>query len=263
MRGRGKKRALLLAMVSAFLLIAAAAKAELVESGDLFIKFQGGIFPTALPRATRAPITVSIDGTIRTLSGEHPPALRSISIAINRGGQLDTEGLPRCDRSQLEPATSEEALEACRPALVGEGHYAAEALALPEQADYPLQGRVLAFNAVIDGKQAILAHVYGLQPVPNSRVFVFHIHHAQGTFGTILTTTLPDALNRTGYLKQISLNLRRNFVYRGRQHSYVSAACAAPAGFASAVFPFARVGMTFADGRKLSSTLTRSCQVRR
>jgi hypothetical protein len=262
MWGRGKRCTVLLALVTACLLVSAVAKAELVERGDLFVKFQGGISPTALPRDTGAPITVSIDGTIRTLSGERPPALRFISIAINRGGKIDTEGLPRCDRSQLEPATSEEALEACRPALVGEGRYAAEALALPEQADYPLQGRLLAFNAVIDGKAVILAHVYGHTPVPNSRVFVFHIHHAQGTFGTILTATLPDALNRTGYLKQISLDLRRDFVYRGRRHSYVSAACAAPAGFTSAVFPFARVGMTFADGRKLASTLTRSCQVR-
>lgn len=263
MRGGRKRRALVLAVVSASMLIAAGAQAELVERGDLFIKFQGGIVPTALPRATRAPITVSIDGTIRTLSGEHPPALRFISIAINRGGRLDTKGLPRCNRSQLEPATSEAALESCRPALVGEGHYAAEALALPEQEEYPLQGRLLAFNGVVDGKAAILAQVFGNSPTPNSRVFVFHIHHSQGTFGTILTATLPDALNRTGYLKQISLDLHRDFVYRGRPRSYVSAACAAPAGFSSAVFPFARVGMTFADGRKLSSTLTRSCQVRR
>jgi hypothetical protein len=261
MRGRGKRRVLPVAVVLVSLLVAAGARAELVERGDLFIKFQGGIFPTALPRDAHAPITVSIDGTIRTLSGQHPPALRFISIAINRGGRIDTRGLPRCRRSQLEPATSEQALAACRPALVGEGHYEAQALALPEQFEY-LRGRVLAFNGVIDGKAVILAHVYGINPTPNSRVFVFHIHHAEGTFGTILTATLPTALNRTGYLKQISLNLRRDFVYRGREHSYVSAACEAPAGFNGAVFPFARVGMTFADQRKLSSTLTRSCQVR-
>ena len=263
MRGRGKRRALLLAVASACLLVVAGAQAELVERGDLFIKFQGGIVPTALPRTAHAPITVSIDGTIRTLSGEHPPALHVISIAINQGGKLDTTGLPRCRRSQLEPASSEQALEDCRPALVGEGHYAAVALALPEQADYPLQGRLLAFNGVVEGQAVIFAQVFGKSPVPNSRVFVFHIHHSAGTYGTILTATLPQALNRTGYLKQISLDLHREFVYRGRPRSYVSAACAAPAGFTSAVFPFARVGMTFADGRKLSSVLTRSCQVTR
>lgn len=241
-------------------LLASVANAELVERGDLFVKFQGGISPTALPRHVNAPITVSIDGTIKTLSGERPPALRFISIAINRGGKIDTTGLPTCRRAQLEPATAKQALEACRPALVGEGRYEA-ALALPEQTSFPLQGRVLAFNAVIGGKRAILAHVYGDEPVPNSRVFTFHIHQAHGTFGTVLSAALPAALNRNGYLKQISLDLRRDFVYRGRRHSYLSAACAAPAGTAIGVFPFVRVGMTFADGRQLASTLIRSCRV--
>jgi hypothetical protein len=251
---------LVAAVTAAWLLIASIAHAELVERGDLFVKFAGGIAPIALPRESQAPISVRIDGTVKTLSGERPPALRFISIAINRGGKLDTRGLPTCRRSQLEPATARQALEACRPALVGDGRYLA-ALALPEQANFPLQGRVLAFNAVIDGKRAILAHVYGQDPVPNSKVFVFHIRRGSGTFGTVLTAALPARLNRHGYLRKISLTLRRNFIYRGRRHSYLSAACAAPAGFSSASFPFVRVGMTFADGRKLASTLIRTCRV--
>jgi hypothetical protein len=259
---RGKRTVAVAIFAATCFLVASVAQAELVERGDLFVKFQGGIFPTALPRHVNAPITVSIDGTIKTLSGARPPALRFISIAINKGGTIDTKGLPRCERSQLEPATSEQALEACRPALVGEGRYRA-ALALPEQASFPLRGRVLAFNAVVGGKPAILAHVYGQDPVPNSRVLIFHIHHSHGTFGTILTASLPASLNRNGYLKQISLDLRRDFVYRGRRRSYLSAACAAPDGFTSAAFPFVRVGMTFADGRKLASTLIRSCRVQR
>lgn len=243
-------------------LFAAAADAELVQRGNLFIRFDGGIAPTALPRHAEAPISVSIDGTVRTLSGDRPPALRFILIAINKGGRLDTKGLPTCRRSELEPATTQQALAACGDALVGEGHYSA-ALALPEQTTFPLHGRLLAFNAVIGGKRAILAHVYGGDPIPNSRVFVFHIRKGHGTFGTVLTAALPASLNRHGYLKTISLDLRREFVYRGRRHSYLSAACAAPAGFSSASFPFVRVGMTFADGRKLASTLIRTCRVQK
>ena len=243
-------------------LLASAANAELVERGDLFVKFRGGIFPTTLPRHLDAPIRVSVDGTIKTLSGGRPPALRNIVIAINRGGRIDTRGLPTCPRSRIEPATAREALKACRPALIGEGHYVA-ALALPEQSSFPLSGRLLAFNAVVGGGRAILVHVYGEDPAPISRVFVFHIRRTHGTFGTVLTADLPESLNRNGYLKRISLRLRRNFVYRGRLHSYLSAACAAPAGFATAVFPFVRVGMTFSDGRQLASTLIRSCRVQK
>jgi hypothetical protein len=251
------------AVLAALLLLGASlAHAELVERGNLFVKFDGGITPKALPRLAKAPISVRVDGTVRVLSGERPPALRHISIAINRGGILDTRGLPTCRRSELEPATSQQALEACRPALVGEGRYVG-ALALPEQNRFPLQGRILAFNAVVDGQRAILAHVYGSEPVPNSRIIVFHIRKEHGTFGTVFSAALPARLNRSGYLKKISLNLRRTFFYRGLKRSYLSAACAAPAGFSSAVFPFSRVSMAFADGRRLSSTLIRSCRVQK
>ena len=253
----------MLAILTVAVLFAASlANAELVARGNLFVKFAGGISPTNLPRHDHAPIEVRIDGTVRTLSGERPPALRWISIAINRGGRIETRGLPTCRRSQIEAVSSVKAMAACGPALVGSGRYVA-GVAFPEQDAFPLQGKVLAFNAIVGGERAILAHVYGRKPFPNSRIFVFHIRKASGTFGTVLTAALPSALNQNGYLKRIILNLRRNFVYRGRRHSYLSAACGAPAGTNLGVFPFVRVGMTFADGRKLASTLIRSCTVRR
>ncbi|MDX6634103.1 MAG: hypothetical protein QOF06_306 [Solirubrobacterales bacterium] len=258
----GKKRLAGLAVLAIALVFGATlANAELVERGNLFIKFSGGIAPTNLPRHTNAPITVRVDGTVRTLSGERPPALRFISIAINRGGRIETKGLPVCRRSEIEAGTSAAAMAACGDALVGTGRYVA-GVDFPEQATFPLQGRILAFNTVIDGERAIFAHVYGRDPFPNSRVFVFHIHPSKGTYGTILTAALPKAINRNGYLKRIILNLRRDFVYRGSKHSYLTAACAAPEGFTVGVFPFVKVGMTFEDGRKLASTLIRTCTVR-
>lgn len=257
----GKRRTALALALFACLFATSMADAELVERGDLFVKFSGGIAPTTLPRHEKAPISVRVDGTVRTLSGEQPPALRWIAIAINRGGTIDTRGLPVCRRAQIEAVSAARALAACGPALVGEGRYAA-GVTFPEQATFPLRGKVLAFNTVIDGRRAILAHVYGTQPFPNSRVFVFHIRRSRGTFGTILTAALPVSLNRNGYLKRIVLDLRRTFVHAGRRRSYLSAACGAPSGFNSGIFPFVRVSMTFSDGRKLSSTLIRTCKVR-
>jgi len=261
-RSRLRTRIAALAACAALASLAAASpsRAELVERGDLFVRFSGGIAPTTLPRDHLAPIAVRVKGTVKTLSGSRPPALRWISIEINRGGQIDTEGLPVCRRWQVEATSSRGALAACRSALVGEGSYVA-GTAFPEQASFPSRGRVVAFNSLDDGRPAILAHVYGAKPVPTTRIFFFRIHHRRGTFGTTLTASLPPSINRYGYLKQISLDLFRVFRYRGRVHSYLSAACAAPAGFPGAVFPFARAAMAFEDGRKLASTLTRSCQV--
>lgn len=257
-----KRLAVLAAIVVALVFGTALANAELVAKGNLFVRFQGGIAPTKLPRDSNAPISVQVDGTVRTLSGATPPALRFISVAINRGGRLETKGLPVCRRHQIEAGTSAAALAACGGALIGSGRYVA-GVAFPEQASFPLQGRILAFNTVIDGERAILAHVYGRTPFPNSRVFSFRIHSTRGTYGTVLTASLPKSINRNGYLKRIILNLKRNYVYRGREHSYLTAACEAPRGSGFGVFPFVKVGMTFEDGRKLASTLIRTCTVRR
>lgn len=240
---------------------ASLARAELIAHGDLFVKFSGGIAPDALPRHARAPISVSVTGTVRTLSGERPPALRRIAISLNRGGRLDARGLPVCRRQDIEPSSTSEAMRICGPALVGGGSYDAD-VAFPEQSAFPSHGRIVAFNAVVDGERAILAHVYAPNPIPITRIVVFRIHESAGTYGTTLKAALPPSLNRYGYLRQISLSLHRNFTYRGQPRSYLSAACDAPAGFPGASFPFAQASMAFADGRTLSSTLTRSCKVR-
>jgi hypothetical protein len=261
MRGRRTEIAALVAMAVVLAVAPGSADAELTARGDLFVRFSGGIAPNALPRDSRAPISVNVVGTVRTLSGERPPALRGISIAINQGGHIDSRGLPVCRRSLIEPSSSAEALARCGPALVGRGSYEAD-VAFPEQSAFPSQGRILAFNARLNGKRAILAHVYGDKPVPITRIIVFRIHESGGTFGTILEGHLPATLNRWGYLKRISLSLHRNYSYRGQQRTYLSAACNAPVGFPGATFPFAQASMAFADGRTLSSTLTRSCKVR-
>jgi hypothetical protein len=258
----GRRRIGALGIILAVLLLSASlARAELTARGDLFVKFSGGITPNSLPRDSRAPITVSLAGTIRTLSGKRPPALRRIAIAINRGGHLDAKGLPICHRRQIEPSSSDMALAVCGRALVGRGSFAAE-VAFPEQAPFASRGRILAFNARIDGQRAILAHVYGASPAPITRFIVFHIRDRGGTYGTVLTGVVPEAENQYGYLKEISLSLHRNFTYRGERHSYLSASCSAPGDFPGATFAFARASMGFADGRSLSSILTRSCKVR-
>lgn len=261
MKGGPRKLGTLAIAIAAFAMGASLAQAELAARGDLFVRFSGGIAPNALPRDSRAPISVSVAGTVRTLSGARPPALRRISISINQGGLLDSRGLPVCHRDQIEPSSTEEALARCGPAIVGHGSYDAD-VAFPEQSEFPSHGRIFAFNAVVGGKRAILAHVYGQNPVPITRIIVFHIRESEGTYGTVLTGALPPSLNRWGYLKRISLTLQRDFTYRGQRRSYLSAACDAPTGFSGATFPFARASMAFEDGRTLSSTLTRSCKVR-
>lgn len=248
------------AVTLVLVLFASIASAELTERGDLFVRFQGGINPKALPREQPAPITVSVAGSVKTLSGERPPALRKIEIELNRSGELSSLGLPVCHYGQLVAVVAARALEVCGDARVGDGDYVGKT-AFPEQATFPSQGNILAFNGVYRGQEVILAHVYGTDPVPITRIIVFYIHRTGGTYGTVITGSLPDAVNHYGYVEKISLRLHRTYTYRGQRRSYLSAACAAPSGFSVAAFPFARASMTFADDRRISSALTRSCRV--
>jgi hypothetical protein len=257
---RSAKRAVAFAAALS-LCLAASAQGELVAEGDLFVNFEGGLSPQALPRDELASITVAIDGTVKTLSGERPPALRQIRVELNNHGVLDTEGLPVCELERIEATSDAVALNRCRQALVGSGSFTANN-ALPEQVPFPTSGKILAFNGTDGGRPAIFAHVYGTKPIASTRVIVFRISRTSGRYRTVLTGKLPPVLNRYGFVKHIALRLHRNYRFEGERHSYLSAGCPAPKGFPGAVFPFARASMRFEDGRALTGTLVRSCRVR-
>lgn len=247
--------------VAVFLAGASFARATLTQHGDLFITFNGGLTPEALPRHRAAPIDVHVAGTIRTVSGARPPALRRIAIAINRDGSIDTAGLPLCPASRIEATSSAAALAACRSALVGTGAISAAAT-FTGGSPFPFHGRLLAFNSTVNGRRVILAHVYGTEPLSISRTITFHLRSPTGTYGTVLSAMVPNVAGEFGYLTAISLDLHRLYTYRGQRRSYLSASCPAPGGFTSATFHLARASMSFESGATPSSTVTRSCRVR-
>jgi len=256
---RGKVGAIVVAVAILMACAAAPASGELVQKGNLFIRFDGGLSPTTLPRHSLAPVGLRIEGTIKALSGERP-RLRHIRIALNEGGRLSTRGLPVCPRRRLGGATSVEALERCGKALVGAGGIVVRTF-LPNQPPATLRGELLLFNSAARRRRAILAHVYIANPGSVTVRIVFKIRRRPGAFGTEIAAELPEALTRNVSIKSIFFQLKRSYRYRGRQRSYLSAACAAPPGFPGATFPFARASFGFDDGRTLSSTLIRSCRV--
>jgi hypothetical protein len=251
---------LTVAAILSVLLGVATASAELTQRGDLFVRFDGGITPRALPRTAPAPIGVRIEGAIKTPSGQRPPSLSRIRIALNRAGSLSTQGLPVCAVRDIENTGPAEALDACGTSLVGSGGIVGRT-ALLGQAPSTVRAEALLFNGLKNGRPAIFAYIYQSEPTPVSYIVAFKIQRKGGTFGTVITGELPPALNQNGYLTSIFLKFERRYVFRGRQRSYLSASCSAPAGFTVATFPFARASMTFDDGHTLSATLTRSCAV--
>ncbi len=253
------------AVLSMMFLLASAlpagAGAEVVQRGHLRVAFEGELSPKTLPRSKAVPVSVVAGGKISTTSGATPPQLRTVSIAINRYGRLSPGGLPVCRIDQIQPATTEGALEACGGSLVGKGSFSAKVL-LPDQTPFPSDGKVYAYNGTFHGRPAILAHVYGTQPAPTSFTLPFQVTRTKGTFGTVLSASLPQVTSQWGYVTGLSLSLKRTFVANGHRRGYLSASCPAPAGFALATFPLARSTFAFAGGLRLSSTLNRTCRVR-
>jgi hypothetical protein len=234
------------------------ADAEVVEQGDLRISFEGEVTPKGLPRSGWAPVHVAVATKIASIGGGAPSQLRTISIAINRFGRFDQSGLPVCTIRDIQPATTANALKACGGSLVGFGAFKAEVL-LGQQAPFPSTGKLYAFSGRVNGRPAILAHVYGTQPVPISFTFPFSLRKTKGTYGTVLTTSFPGATGNGGYITGISLDLGKVFRSEGRTHSFLSATCPAPEGFPAATFPFARASLGFA-GRTVTSVLIRNCK---
>ena len=248
-------------LVLACLLAAAVAEGEQVRKGGLRVTFDAGFSPRALPRTEPAPVTIEFESAISSADGSRPPALRKFELALNRNGHLSTRGLPSCPSNQVQSVSTATALAHCRPALVGHGGFDAE---LEGTADgVSVHGRALVFNARRKGRPALLLHLYTKAPVQAGFVLPLPIRHRVGhELGTVLAAEVPLLAGGLGSITRLKLKIGRRYNFRGQPHSYLSAACAAPAGFRSAFFPFVRGGFAFRDGKRVSVSLQGECRVR-
>jgi hypothetical protein len=237
-----------------------ASASETVQHGKFRVGVNASLAPKKLPRTGTAPVHFSLEAKISATKGSVPPQLRTIGVEINRNGRIEPKGLPTCEVNQIQPATSEAALEACGASLVGTGSFSAKVL-ISQQAPFPSNGKVYAFNGTWKGRPAILAHVYGTKPVPTSSTIPFVIGKAgKGEYGAKLTASLPQVTSKWGYVTGISMRLGKTFTSHGERRSYLSAGCPAPKGFPGASFPLSRTSFAFEGGKKLSQVLSRSCK---
>jgi hypothetical protein len=256
-----KRLGTIFTVCAASLLVAAAAMGESERSGNLIVSFDGRFSPHALPRDREVPVTVDLSGKLKTADGERPPALRSMSFAVDRHGVLSMRGLPACEPRELESTSSEEALSRCRGALVGRGSFGAN-VDFPDL-EFPVKGRMLAFSSRARGRPALALHIYGTSPVEATFVLILHISRPpRGTFGTVLTTHIPRLAADLGYVTDFALSFGRRYRHEGRPRSFLRARCAAPAGFPGALFNFVRGRFHFANGNTVTTTLARDCVVR-
>jgi hypothetical protein len=244
--------------------IATTSSSVISQKENLRVTVNSKLAPKRLPREGSAPISVTVGWQIATTDGTPPPKLKTLDIGINRNGLFDIVGLPTCPYGKIQPASTQRALSNCRSALVGRGSFSAIiSLAGQESESYETKGTLLLFNGMEGKKPVLFGQIYAAHPFATSFVIPFKLKTGmKGTYGSVLSATLPPALRSWGTLDAIEMRLSRRYGANGEQHSFISAGCPAPKGFGAASFNLAKTSFAFIGGEKLESTVVGDCQVK-
>jgi hypothetical protein len=210
------------------LIVAASALAqpEVVRVGNLFLRDNGGISPSKLPRHEQVPISAHLNARIGAVDGSHPPAVESVIADFDKSIEVNAEGLPVCKQAQLLARSTADAKKACSDAIVGSGHAEVE-VAFPEQAPIDAKGPILLFNGGVHGDTTLLfIHTYVDVPAPTAVVATARITHIhRGHFGLHTVSTIPKIAGGSGSVTGFKFSIGRTFPYKGERQSYLTASC--------------------------------------
>jgi hypothetical protein len=113
----------------------------------------------------------------------------------------------------------------------------------------------------VKGKRAVIFHGFAANP-PTVVVLPFLLRLETGRVRTRLVADLPPELGPWPHFAHFEVNLFRRFSYRGRERSYLGASCPIPKQFTAGFFSFAKASFTLAGGRRVGTSITRSCRAR-
>lgn len=244
------------AIGTAFALIVTAsalAEPEVAQVGNLFLRDNGGILPSKLPKHKQAPISGYINAEIGTVDGSHPPAIESVVVDFDKTIQINAEGLPTCKQSELVARSTTDAKKACADAIVGSGKGEVE-VAFPEQKPFAATGPITLFNGGVRGTTTLLlVHTYVDVPAPTAVIVpvkISQIH--RGRFGLRADAKIPAIAGGAGSVTKFKLKIGRKFTYKGKRESYLTASC--PTGSY-----YTEGDVRFADGTRLGLTHILPC----
>jgi hypothetical protein len=265
-KARGRLRqgfALTVCGLAAALFSASAADrtgAEQTQQGTLVSSLRGELRPLALPRERPAPVAIHLEGRLRTSDGSLLPRVTRLEIGLPAQGSLSTRGLSVCPPRRLRNTRGDEALAACGSALVGRGELEAM-VALPGQVPISVHARLLAFNARIGKRRAVLLHAGAADP-PTTSVLPLLVSKGRGRFRTALVGRIAPALGPWPHLERFQITLFRRYGYRGVRRSFLSASCPIPPSLTAGFFSFARASYRLATGTEIATAIARSCRAR-
>jgi hypothetical protein len=246
------KRLLAAGALICCVLFAGAANAALVRVGNLVLTADGGFKPSSLPRSTYAPINFDGEANLRAVDGSVPPALQQLVLDFDRDGKLSTAGLPVCQPTSLEEATTSEARSRCPGAIVGTGH-AGVAISDGGQ-PLAVSSPLTFFNGPrLAGKPTVIMHARITVPAVQNFVITIPIEKRAGRYRA--TVDLPSIAGGHGSLTHLDASIGKHYRSGGKERSYVSARCG------NGVFR-TRGRFTFADGTVIEGSVDKGCTVR-
>ena len=199
------------------LALAAVAQAEVAQKGTIRVKFDGQLTPNKLPRTATTPVKVSVAAKISPTNSKAPaPQMTRLEIEINKFGVLDSDG-PAGLRLRRNPAGDHLRRPRGLPQVAGRRRHASPPTSRsPGARPFPADGKLYAFNGEIEGKPAVLAHVYGVRPAPVSFTLAFIIGHAKGKFGTTPLGRPPEVDRRRLHHRDLPRPLQ-NLLLQGQE----------------------------------------------
>jgi len=217
-----------------------------VKQGNLEFTFNGGFSPTTLPKNKLAPISLQASGSIKTLDGTHPPALKEVIVETDKNGTINTKGIPVCTSGKLQARDTKAAEKVCGKSIIGTGQTTVE-VQFPEQRPVLVNSKLLVINGgTSGGKTTLFIHAYFSAPVTGAivtTVKVQKIHN--GRYGLKSVASIPKIANGAGSVKSFNLTINKKGV--------LMAKC--PDGKLQA-----HATSIFADGTKASAGIVRTCK---
>ncbi len=196
----------------------------LVEVNDLILRADGGFQPQTLPRRQYVPIDFQGHADISAKDGGRPSPLRQALIDFDRDGRLGVAGLPTCAPETIANASTEEARQACRGALVGTGHVAA-LVSLPG-GTVEARSALTIFNGPrLESGPSALLHARFTVPATETYAIVVPIERLSGGFRYRARLDLPPLAGGLGALTHIDVKIGRRYRAGGKPRSYISARC--------------------------------------
>jgi hypothetical protein len=194
--------------------------------GRVIVDFGGTVVPKVLPRHEFVSVAMRLRGKVSTEHGAPPPALREVTIDLDRSIRLEDEGLPACQGSTYAIRRPPGVPMCDGKTRVGTGRAHIE-IAFPEVAPVRLASRLTLYSGGVEDGVTILFAVAPITvPVPTDVVIPIEIHRLdESPYGLQAVAKIPVIAGGSGRIVDFTLGIKRLFTRMGKQESLVSARC--------------------------------------